>query len=188
MRRVIDLLLKFATGRLVLFLFILTMVVYAAMLLYTIPMVVASSPEVKLFDLSPSGYTPEEAYTILDSIGPEGRSLYLSVQLPLDFIYPGLFAITYGLLLTWLFKKGLNPSSKAFYWSLVPVFAGLFDYLENIGIIIMVNTFPGLSETVVKITSLFTILKSGFTIVFYVLLVAGIVVLFLGRARKPAEG
>ncbi|MCU7921784.1 MAG: hypothetical protein KZQ88_03710, partial [Candidatus Thiodiazotropha sp. (ex Dulcina madagascariensis)] len=57
MVRLVRLLQKYATGRVVLVLFILTMVVYLTMLFYSIPAVVSFAPDMTLFDLSPSGYT-----------------------------------------------------------------------------------------------------------------------------------
>ena len=132
MERLIRLLHKYATGNVVLVLFTLTMAVYLAMLLYSIPAVVSFAPGMMLFDLSPTGYTFEYAVARLEALGAEGRATYLTTQLPLDFIYPGLFAVTYSLLLTWLFRKGADHSSKIYYFSLVPIAAGLFDYIENV--------------------------------------------------------
>ena len=184
MRKIITLIQQYATGRLVLLLFGLTMGIYAVMLLYSIPAVVSAAPDMKLFDMSPAGYSPGYAARLLEAIGPEGRSHYLSIQLPLDFVYPGLFALTYTLLMVWLFRKSFDDNSKIFYLSLVPIFAGLFDYLENIGIIAMLRTFPEVSPQVVKMASMFTILKSGFTIIFYILLIAGLIFLAVGKIKK----
>lgn len=46
-------------------------------------------------DASPGCYSPEYAEILLKAIGPIGREVYLTRQLPMDFIYPGLFAVTY---------------------------------------------------------------------------------------------
>ena len=132
MKRIIHFLQERATGRTVLLLFVLTQVVYAVILLYSIPAVLEEAPDMKLFDMSPSGYTLEYAQELLSAIGEAGRQTYLSLQLPVDFIYPGLFAVTYSLLLAWLFNKGFARESPVFYLALVPFFAGLFDYLENV--------------------------------------------------------
>ena len=164
---------KYSTGKVISVLFILTMTVYIAMLSYSIPVVSAFSPELPIFDLSPLGYSLNYASELLNSLGVEGRNLYLSTQLPLDFIYPGLFSITYSLLLVWLFGKTFNVNSKIYYFALVPFLAGIFDYVENVFIIKMINTFPDLQVTTVKIASTFTILKSSFTMFFFVLLIIG---------------
>jgi len=180
MKVILQLMLKHSTGRTVSVFFALTMAVYLIMLLYTIPAVTAFAPEFPIFDLSPSGYSFSYASELLDKLGNEGRNIYLHSQLPLDFIYPGLFAVTYSLLLVWLFRKYFNINSKVYYLGFVPILAGVFDYLENIFIIKMINSFPDLQMHTVKIASTLTILKSSFTIFFFVLLLMGFF-LFLKR-------
>ncbi len=145
MKKTIHFLQERATGRTVLILFVITQVVYAAILLYTIPAVLKHVPDMKLFDMSPGGYSSEYAGDLLNAIGADGRQIYLTLQLPMDFVYPGLFAVTYTLLLTWLFDKGFAQESPVFYLAFVPAVAGLFDYLENIGIIMMLRSFPNIS-------------------------------------------
>ena len=158
MKKLIRLLQKYATAKVVSVLFIATMAVY-----------------LKLFDLSPTGYTPDYAISLLEALGSEGRATYLTLQLPLDFLYPGLFAITYSLLLTWLFNKGAEVGSRIFYFSLVPMLAGLFDYIENVFIILMLKSYPDMSLSLVELASFFTVLKSGFTTTFFILFFWGLV-------------
>jgi len=164
---------KYATGKAVSVFFIVTMIVYLTMLLYSIPAVIAFAPNMVLFDLSPTGYTPDYAISLLQALGSEGRATYLTLQLPLDFLYPGLFAITYSLLLTWLFSKSFEARSKVFYFSLVPILAGVFDYIENIFIVLMLKSHPDLPSNLVELASLFTILKSVFSFAFFILLFWG---------------
>ena len=175
MKVTLRLMLKHSTGRTVFALFALTMAVYLTMLLFTIPVVTAFAPEFPIFDLSPSGYSFSYASELLDELGNEGRSLYLYRQLPLDFIYPGLFAVTYSLLLVWLFRKYFNINSNIYYLGFVPILAGVFDCLENIFIIKMITSFPDLQMNTVKVASALTILKSSFTMFFFVLLLMGFV-------------
>ncbi len=177
MEVLISFMQRCSTGKVITFLFVLTMAVYLTMLSYSIPAVTAFAPQLPIFDLSPFGYSFDYASELLDTLGVEGRNLYLSTQLPLDFIYPGLFSITYSLLLVWLFGKTFNENSKIYYLAFVPVLAGIFDYVENVFIIKMINSFPDLQITTVKVASLFTILKSSFTMIFFVLLIVGFVLL-----------
>ena len=161
---------KHSTGKLVFVLFFFTMAVYSTMLLYSIPIVTAFAPELPIFDLSPLGYSFKYANELLSTLGTEGRNLYLTIQLPLDFVYPGLFSLTYSLMLVWLFGKTFNGNSNVYYFLFVPFLAGIFDYAENIFIIKMINSFPDLHVTTVKVASIFTLLKSSFTMLFFILL------------------
>ena len=183
MQKFIHNLQKYATTRAVFGLFVVTMLVFATILWVTIPAVLTLAPDMALFDMSPAGYSVEYASELLGAIGAEGRQLYLTRQLPVDFIYPGLFAIGYTLLLTWLFKKGFAQDSSIFYVVFVPMLAGLFDYFENIGIILMLNSYPNISPQIVAITSMNSIIKSGLTVAFYCLLMFGIIMVARNKVR-----
>ena len=186
MKKIVTSLQKLASGRVVLILIILTMAVFSLMLLYTIPKVESFAPGMTLFDMSPAGYSYQQAISLLEALGEVGRNVYLFQQLPADFVYPGLFAISYSLLLTWLFAKSFESNSKIFFLALVPVLGGLFDYLENIGIVLMINAFPDISQELVGVVSTFTLLKSAFTTGFYVLLLVGIFSFIIRRIKSQS--
>jgi hypothetical protein len=173
--KIIKLIQKHSTSKKIILLFAMTMVVYLTMLFYSIPKVVTSVPEMKLFDVSPSGYTTEYAISLLNAIGPEGRDLYLSLQLPLDFIYPGLFIISYSLLFAWVLKKSYGLKSKVYYALYLPVLAGLFDYTENILIILMLKAYPDIGSGLVTVASLATTIKSFLSLIFFTLLILSII-------------
>ena len=173
MGKLVTCIQKTATGRTTLIFLTPAMAVYSLMLLYTIPQVERYAQGMKLFDLSPTGYSYEYALELLGALDLNGRSLYLYRQLPLDFIYPLLFSVSCCFVLSWLFAKSLTPNSKLFYLCFVPVAAGLFDYLENIAIINMLTTYPHVTEHQVAIASVFTVLKSGLTTAFFLSLLAG---------------
>ena len=166
---------RVSTGKVVLALIIPATMVYFIMLLYTIPQVSAYAPGINLFDLSPTGYSFEYAIKLLDTLGSEGRELYLYRQLPLDFIYPGLFAVSCSLLLSWLFLKTQRTNSKLFYFCYIPIAAGLFDYLENILLVSILASYPNVSEESISLASAMTIAKSALTTVFFVLLIIGVI-------------
>ena len=181
MKNLITHLQSFATGKTVLGFLIPAMSIYLIMLLYTIPQVMQYAPEMKLFDMSPTGYSFLYAVDLLNALGVEGRGTYLYQQLPVDFIYPGLFAVSCCLLLTWLFSKSINANSIMFYLCFVPVLAGLFDYFENICIVNMLISYPNITEIHVSTSSGFTIIKSGLTTVFFVILMLGVVLLLKSK-------
>jgi len=174
---------RVSTGKVVIALIIPAIIVYFAMLLYTIPQVSAYAPGINLFDLSPTGYSFEYANKLLDTLGSDGRELYLYRQLPLDFIYPGLFAGSCSLLLSWLFLKTQKTNSKLFYCSYIPVAAGLFDYFENVFIVSILTSYPNVSEVSVSLASSMTIAKSVLTTAFFGVLIIG-VILNLKKKRK----
>lgn len=179
--RLIGLLRSWATGKAVLGLFLLTTAVYLVMILGTIPRVQSFAPSLPLFDLSPAGYSYEQSMTLLESLGSEGRKVYLFPQLALDFVYPGLFAISYSLTLIWVYSKRVRPESVFFYFTLLPLTAGFCDYVENILIIQMIRTYPVVSENLVSAASTFTLLKSMLTTISLLLLIFGFIYLLIRR-------
>jgi len=163
-----------STGKVVLAYIVPAIVVYFIMLLYTIPQVSAYAQGIAIFDLLPSGYSFEYAIKLLDALGSEGREVYLYRQLPLDFIYPGLFAISCCLLLSWIFLKTQKTNSKIFYLCSIPIAAGLFDYFENVLIINILTSYPNVSEFTVSFASVITITKSTLTMIFFLILIIGV--------------
>jgi hypothetical protein len=164
-------------GKKVLLLFILTNVVYGFMLIFSIPKVMSYSSGMKIFDMMPMGYDLEYAYSLLEKLGIEGRHAYLYYQIPVDMIYPFLFGITYCLLLAYLLHKLDRFKNESFYLCLIPIIAGLFDYLENFGIIDMLVHYPELTDKVVQTATFFTVLKSLFSTISFIVVTALLVVM-----------
>ena len=154
-------------GRIVLVLFVLTNAVYFAMLTYSIPELMSVSDGLPIFDMSPYGYSYQQALAILSSLGEEGRSFYLSTQLVWDLFYPLLFGLCYFSLLLWLIKL-IRLKGRAWpVLSLVPLLACVCDYAENVGIWLMLSSYPDLSEELVTISSALTVTKSTLTLVYF---------------------
>ena len=173
-------------GKNVLILFLITNIVYAAMLLVTIPKVMSFTGEMKLFDMLPMGYSLEYANSLLKILGETGRSAYLYNQIPLDMIYPLLFGITYAFIIAFFLKKLNKLDGSLFYVSLLPLAAGLFDYFENLGIISMLLNYPNEMDTLIMTTNVFTILKSALTTFTFITLIIVMVVLGVKKVLKKA--
>jgi hypothetical protein len=184
MNKAMTFLQRASNGKVVLILFILTNLVFCAMLVYSIPLVLSFAPESILFDMSPTGYSYPQAVELLQALGIEGRQTYLFVQLPIDFVYPAMFAISYALLITWVLKQIVSSDSRLFLFAFIPVMVGLFDYLENACIIIMINNFPNLPENIVTISSFLTMAKSGLTTLFFIILLTALAFLSTRRLMK----
>ena len=167
---------KHIKGKKVLLLFLLTNLVYAFMLIITIPKVMTFSNGLKLLDMLPTGYDSEYITTLFETLGDNGRYVYLYNQIPIDMIYPLLFGISYCLISAYFLNKLNKLKSPFFYLCLLPLIAGLFDYLENIGIITMLINYPNNSQNLMKITNSFTVIKSITTTVYFLSL---IVILFI---------
>ncbi len=180
---------KHGSGKKVLALFILTNLVYAFMLAVTIPRTMNFSNGMNLLDMLPTGYDLNYVSELFSALGEEGRNTYLTNQIPVDMIYPFLFAVSYGLLLAYFLKKIDKLKTPFTYLCLLPILAGIADYAENFGIINLLNSYPDLSAAAVKTTSSFSLVKSISTSVFFVVLIIVLIVLGIKTIirKKPVR-
>lgn len=184
MKKLRALINKNLQGKKVLALFILTNLIYFIMLGITIPLVSGYAEGLKLLDMMPMGYDLDYVNTLLDTLGSKGREAYLYRQLPLDMIYPGLFGISYCLVLAYFLKKLNMFNSTSFYFCLLPLFAGLADYMENIGIINLLTNYPNLTSGMVTTTAFFSLLKSSLTTLYFLILIGILILLGIKTLRK----
>lgn len=156
-------------------------VVYVAMLTLTLPTLENLAGGLAPFDMRPGGYDVFAARQLLDALGDEGRAFYLKRQIPLDLIYPALFAISYYLVWRWLAPRAWPkwPGLSKFAW--LAVFAGLADYAENAFIVDMLLTYSDLTEGLVTTASMATLIKSGLTTITMIAL--AVMVLKLAASR-----
>lgn len=117
---------------------------------------------IRPFDMRPGGYSTEQANSLLAALGPSGRRYYLMRQLPLDLAYPALMALTLVSLFKWLRSQEVNYRLVHIgIW--FSIWAALADYLENVGICLMILSWPEISANTVLAASVASTVKSGLT-------------------------
>ena len=121
-------------------------------------------------------YTPAEAFAMIEKYGPAGRALYIKIELSVDIIYPIVYTLFLGLLISWLFQRAFKPDSKMQKWNVMPVGALLSDLMENIGIVTMLALYPSQSVLLAWLTMLLGLVK-------WALLCLSIGLVLLGLAR-----
>ena len=169
-KRLNNFLDKKGAGKRALILFVLTNLVYAFMLLVSIPETMKYSNGMKLLDMMPLGYDLNYVNDLFQALGATGRKTYLIKQLPADMIYPILFGLTYCLIMAYLLKK-LNWLKKPIiFLCFLPVIAAIADYFENIGIAYLLISYPDISTLSVYITNIFSMCKSVSTSIYFVVL------------------
>jgi hypothetical protein len=138
--------------------------------------------DVRLLDLHP-GFTPDDAWQLLDRLGPEGRAVYQMAELTLDMIYPVIYSLLLAALLVFFFNKVLPPNCPCRRWTLLPFAGAVFDVFENSGIALMIQRFPERSDALASITSVFGLLKWA-TIALSILFVIAALIAFLFQKKK----
>jgi hypothetical protein len=154
---------------------------YCVMVFGTLAHLSELAGEKRVFDMMPTGYDVAYAELVLDNLGAEGRDYYLWRQIPLDTIYPFLFAAAFFTLSNWLAQKLSSFATALRLIAYLPVLASLFDYLENVLIVAILKGYPPASSTLVGWASWASIAKSALTTVFFSLLL--IILILAGAAR-----
>ena len=141
-------------------LFITSHLVLLSMLLFTFP-VINKQIGTKAFDLQTFGYSVSKAESIVRNLNDQTAQMYLFPQLTfLDLLYPFLLA----LFLSSVLFRLVNQNTKYRLGLLsIPFLAMAFDYLENICVILMISKTLEISESLVRISSSFTVLKGVLT-------------------------
>lgn len=165
---------KYAKGWLILLLLALEILFNAVILPRTQAQMEAGSGGVGPIDLQ-FFYTPEKAYSMVAAYGDAGRAAYRTFELTGDILYPIIYTLLFSLLITWLFQRGFNADSQMQRLNVVPFGAGLFDLLENAGIVIMLSVYPSTPAIVAWLTTIFTMLKWGFAVASFALILIGLV-------------
>ncbi|MCX7772612.1 MAG: hypothetical protein N2376_05805 [Clostridia bacterium] len=141
-----------------------------------------------ILDMEMSGYSVDKAYQVLEALGAEGRAFDLNAIIPLDFPFPLAYSFFYFFTLAFLTKTLFPQMKKPWLPGLLGFLAGLFDWLENIMIIVMLKNYPTRLENFASLSNIFTTLKSLLTMVCMGLILIGLIVLAAKRlVRKPVE-
>ena len=98
-------------------------------------------------------YTPGELRQTFEAFGNEGLSEYTGLQI-VDMFYPPV----YGLLLASLLFLGFGTGKNSRV-VLLPLFAVLFDYLENFSLRYLAIGFPDFNRGIAHAAAIFTAWK-----------------------------
>ncbi|KAA3626272.1 MAG: hypothetical protein DWQ02_20525 [Bacteroidetes bacterium] len=104
-------------------------------------------------------YGVDEAFDLMQSYGPEARTVYWKMALVVDNPYAVVYSLALMLLLILLFSATVPENSLLKVLSFVPLLAGLADIAENACLAYMLRSFPDISEDIIKLSSFFTSMK-----------------------------
>ena len=131
------------------------------------------------------GYNQEEAYQMLTALGTDGRLFYLTTLLPLDVLFPFASMLFFAGWIALLIKY---TSGK--YWYkyllLIPILAMLFDWMENVGIIAMLISYPDLPAWAVYLASISGMLKTIF-IAGNIIVIGLLLIMFLVKKTRKKQ-
>ncbi len=131
-------------------------------------------------------YTPAKAFAMIEKYTTAGRSFYTKVELSVDILYPIVYTLFLGLLLSWLFQRAFPSNSPRQKWNVTPVGAWLFDLLENIAIVSLLAIYPSKPTFIAWLAMLFGTLKWAFVLISIGLAIWGLVKAAMNQFKKQA--
>lgn len=109
-------------------------------------------PDAKVLDLR-FGFSAADANRLFEGLGEEGRSFYQMVELTLDLVYPIVYSLFLAALLLLILRKILPENSPWRWLVLIPFATAIFDYLENLGIVLLLRRFPASGDAIAGFAS-----------------------------------
>ncbi|MGR3323590.1 MAG: hypothetical protein ACU0DK_16850 [Pseudooceanicola sp.] len=136
------------------FFFLFALAIYCAMLIWTVPPLLAEAEGLPPFDFRPTGYGLAETRAYLDAISEDGLAVYLGPQHMLDLFYPAVLAGMFVTGFAILFRRAIVVPLI-----LVAVVGAVADYSEN-ALVARILTEPDPSAGLIGRASLATVTKS----------------------------
>ena len=113
----------------------------------------------KPLDLEVPTYSADHAHSMIKGYGEAGRSMYQTIELTADIIYPAVYSIAFALLIMFLLKK-MNLSTNWFKWlAIIPFITAFADLGENISIVTMLSQYPVQSDFMAQVAGSFSLAK-----------------------------
>ncbi len=169
--------------------------IYAVMLTVTIPHLRGLAGGRQLPDLMPTGLGHAQAVDLLSALGEEGRRFYLTVQLPLDMVYPLASALAISLSLRALaahLPGAARRPALVMTMRWIPFIGALCDWGENICTALMIRSFPQVPPPLAQIGGALSLGKSVFVSLGVLLLLLACLLALLarlsGRGRRGRPG
>ena len=137
------------------------------MLLYLIfPLILFSNAIRKIQELagkkigaidSTFGFSPQKTLQMVEEYGESARAYYMMVELTIDLAYPVVYSLLLAVTITIIYLRLLERPVN--YLNLLPFAILVFDYLENITIILLLRHYPEQSVAMATLCELFKLIK-----------------------------
>lgn len=111
------------------------------------------SPDTSLF------YTPADLYHMAEAYGSEGRAAYVRARLTFDIAFPIIYTFFLVTSISWFESYVLEKGNEFRTGNLLPLFAMLFDLLENACTALVFSQYPAYSSFLSMLAPFFTLMK-----------------------------
>ena len=179
MTSIFRLIQRMATFRMLAVLFGLYVLVFGAIII-TLFQLTELTGGIGILDFD-RGYSIERVNEVFSSYGTEGMILFTRIQL-LDLLNPAIYSLFLASIIHLLWRD-----HNIAWASVLPLVAGLLDYMENLTLFLLARNFPDLSIRLVAISSTLSIIKNIALFSAIIALLIGLVLFIVGRFRERSS-
>ena len=129
-------------------------------------------------------YTSSEVYNLFYALGNSGRESYVYFLLYVDMFYPIVYGLFLILTIHILYKRVNFKETNLKIAMALPLGALLFDYIENISILFLLNNYPAIEGCNVLVASASTFLKWMLLLICVATILSTLFVLVYRRYQK----
>jgi len=155
---VLNFVKKTSTGKKTLIFFLIFLAFNFLFNLFIIPQFNTYSGNISMLDVS-RGYDIHLAEKFITKTPKEALSFYLRCFLPVDLVFPIIYALFFSFTLAFLFSKLTLKTNKIELLLLFPFLMAATDYIENIGIAFMIVMNPKFNNVFAAVIMFFSSLK-----------------------------
>ena len=174
---------KWAKGWLVLVLLILYMFFSGFLMPLIQDMMQDGQGGVLPLDLMPFS-KPDKLFAMMDRYGEYGLPFYRNIELTVDIVYPVVYLLFYGLLISWLFERGFAAQSPMRKLNIMPLGAWFCDLIENAFIVSLIAIYPAQPIILGWVIAALTTIKWTFAGSSILLALIGLVAALKNKFRK----
>jgi hypothetical protein len=128
----------------------------------------AASPDTSFY------YTADDLYQMAEAYGAGGRQAYIQARFTFDLVWPLVYSVFLAMGISWIYFYASPRGSPWSRVNLLPVWAALFDYLENVSTSLVMARYPSPTVIVASLAGVFTLVKWFFVIGSIALLLTGV--------------
>ncbi|MEJ2251210.1 MAG: hypothetical protein P8Y97_16350 [Candidatus Lokiarchaeota archaeon] len=129
-------------------------------------------------------FSKEQVLNIFSAWGTQGIALEV-LGVYWDFLYIiGYLSLIFGSILLVLRQSDVKLQKIGYWGLLTPVLAGIFDIIENVNLLLMLNLTPTFPAFIPLITSISALLKFGFLIIAIAFFCIILVIFIIQKIKK----
>jgi hypothetical protein len=140
-----------------------------------------------LLDNRASGYSPEAAYMMISAYGSQGIKYHLMLAAA-DVLFPPTLAFFLLLAITYFYRRFFRSLPLVRWFAALPVLYLVSDYLENVGIVTILLSFPAHLPGMARLANFMFMSKNLFSTVSIVVVLVGLGLQIIRRQvvqKKP---